>query len=341
MENKRKRLLIFSISIIVVIGIIVGAILYFNNLNNNENPDWSSQTEADGVGVHFLDVGQGDCIFIIFPDGKNFMIDTGLNDDVNQKYIRDFLTRNDIQKIDNLLLTHPDLDHIGNAQYILDNYQVAQMFVPYVNDYLLDSFNQFAHLKAILEKARQNGIDYKISDYTYFLQGQDYKLAFLSPTPSDLPESFYGQLNSMIEPDDKSINNTSTMVYLEFMGSRFLFTGDAQKAVEQFVISRYKSNFYNVIYLNKINVNLSQIDYLKLSHHGSDDASSQDFLNLLQPKNVIISVGANNFYGHPNSETLLRLDAMGIQYNLFRTDTQGKISVKLNGNTFTTMVAVS
>ena len=83
-----------------------------------------------------------------------------------------------------------------------------------------------------------------------------------------------------------------------------------------------------------MSINLENVDYLKLSHHGSDDASCEEFLSLLKPKNVIISVGENN-YGHPTSEVLQRLDEIVGEYNLYRTDRDDNIFVKVKNNVLT------
>ena len=96
----------------------------------------------------------------------------------------------------------------------------------------------------------------------------------------------------------------------------------------------YQNGLYNTIY-NNLSINLENVDYLKLSHHGSDDSSCEEFLTLLKPKNVIISVGANNSYGHPTSETLQLLDEVVKDYNLYRTDRNGNILVKVIDNKIT------
>ena len=89
------------------------------------------------------------------------------------------------------------------------------------------------------------------------------------------------------------------------------------------------------LYYGDLHIDLADIDYLKLSHHGSEDATCEEFLSLLKPKNVIISVGNDNYYAHPSSETLLRLETICKNYNLYRTDQHGSICVYRENQTFT------
>ncbi len=107
-----------------------------------------------------------------------------------------------------------------------------------------------------------------------------------------------------------------------------MFTGDATSSQEKIVLDNYNSGIYDILYKNsRINVDLSYIDYLKVSHHGADGATSQDFLYALSPKNFIISVGKENFYGHPKSEVLERILLTCPESKLYRTDQVGTISV--------------
>ncbi len=317
MNYKRKRHRLASCIFVFLILIINCSGCLYNKSNK--------LALYDGFSVHYLDVCQGDCIFINFPDGKNMMIDTGENDSDNRKVIDEFLSCYSVETIDILLLTHPDMDHIGNATYILQNYQVQKVYIPYINKFLLSQFDEFDKVVKLIE---QKNIESVISDCTVSITGKDYKVAFLLPMPVDYIGGSYEQLNSQLIPSDRLINNLSPIVYLECMDTRFVFTGDAEANMEKFLVNEYKAGFYDMLYAHQnIKVNLENIDYLKLSHHGAQDGSCSEFLQLLMPKNVIISVGANNFYGHPSSVTLEKLDEIVKEYNLFRTDRNGTIAV--------------
>ena len=320
----KRRLPICVISIVLaLITTLVGC--KSSNLNEYLDDPPTPPVKQDEFAVYYLDVGQGDCIFIDFPDGKNMLIDTGENNDVNQNYLQEFFAEKEISKIDYFLLTHSDSDHIGNALYFLDNFDIGKMFLPYFNSALIKLFPDF---KLVLEKANQKEIDYSFSDFSHSIVGENYALAFLSPSPKDMPSGEYSDLNSSLSPTDGQINNVSPIIYFECFGIRFVFTGDAQSSSERVVVDRYKNKLYDVFHKDKVSVNLESVDYLKLGHHGSKDASCEEFLRLLQPKNVIISVGAKNYYGHPSTEVFIRLDQLDFEYGLYRTDTNGTICIK-------------
>ncbi len=282
--------------------------------------------------VNFLDVGQGDCIFIRLPDQKNLIIDCGVNDyyDENIKYINKFLKAYNVKSIDYLILTHPDLDHVGNATKIINNYNVKKAFIPYIHQSQLNSFNEFGNVLNLLE---QKQINYEISDITKSIVGENYFFAFLSPLEKTNSQSSYNQILQNQIPPDKDINNLSPIIYFECFDTRFIFTGDAEREQELLVIENYKNGIYNLYHKNQpFSVNLENVDYLKVSHHGGADASCQDFLRLINPTNAIISVGNQNFYGHPASETLERLLEVCPSHTLYRTDTLGTITVYKENN---------
>ena len=282
--------------------------------------------------VNFLDVGQGDCIFIRLPDQKNMVIDCGVNDydEQNIKYIKNYLDAYDVKKIDYLILTHPDVDHVGNACQIINSFEVEKAFIPFINQALLSNFPTFSNVLNLLE---QKQIEYEISDLEKSIVGQDYFFAFLSPLQKFNSQSSYNTIAQSQVPSEKDINNLSPIIYFECFHNRFVFTGDAEREQEMLVVNNYQNGVYDFYHKNQsFGVNLQDIDYLKVSHHGSRDASCSEFLSLLNPANAIISVGNENFFGHPSSEMLERLIEICPNHNLFRTDVVGTISVYKKGN---------
>lgn len=285
-----------------------------------------------GFSVHYLDVGQGDCIFIRLPDGKNVLIDTGNNDARGNvvKYVKAYLNAYSVTKIDYLILTHPNSDHVGNADDIIDHYEIGKAFIPKVADTVIDLFPQY---KRAENKLKEKGVQTVISAIYAHIIGESYALAFLSPAPPSAPNSSYGDLNGAIVPEDSIVNNVSPIIYLQVENTRFVFTGDALKSQEEYVINNYRTGIY-ASYFNSlgIEINLSYIDYLKIGHHGADNATGEDFLTLLTPSNAIISVGKGNAYGHPSSSVQERLLSVNPRYKLYRTDRHGTVTVhKVNG----------
>lgn len=290
-------------------------------------PPFKNVEVYQGLSVHFLDVGQGDCIFINLPDGKTVLIDCGLNDSIleNSKYIEYYLDGYGVETIDYFILTHPDTDHIGNAEFIMDNFGVSKAFIPTIPQSMTDDFPTFSR---VMDKIREKGIDSEISDCSKSIRGDGYFLAFLSPNPKGTTDSSYDNLIENDPPTDLDINNLSPIIYMMANGKKFLFTGDAQKAQENLIINNYNSEIYQNLYHKDLDIDLTNVDYLKVSHHGSSDATGQEFLQFINPKNAIISVGAQNFYGHPNSETLTRIRDLCPDCSIFRTDLSGTISIR-------------
>ena len=120
------------------------------------------------------------------------------------------------------------------------------------------------------------------------------------------------------------------MIYVEYAGVSFLFTGDAGKQQEQLVENNINLGFYNQFVDGRID--LYNIDFLKVAHHGADDCSSQDFLNIIQPQNAVLSVGGNNIYGHPSSRVIDRLYLANPNVNLLRTDVCGNITISVSAS---------
>ena len=108
-------------------------------------------------------------------------------------------------------------------------------------------------------------------------------------------------------------NDNSNVIYTDLNGYKFLFMGDASNTTEKEILDRY---------------NLSNIDVLKVGHHGSKTSSGKEFIDEINPKYSIISVGKNNRYGHPNKEVLENLE----QSKIYRTDQDGSIMFKIKNN---------
>ena len=118
---------------------------------------------------------------------------------------------------------------------------------------------------------------------------------------------------------------------MQSSGVRMLFTGDAEKSQEQYVLNNYLVGIYSSMH----EVNLYDIDLLKVAHHGSNDSSSSDFLDVLKPKNAVFSVGGDNIYGHPITSVIERVLTANSNCNIYRTDYLGTISFAIKDGAFT------
>lgn len=242
--------------------------------------------------VAFVDVGQGDCLFIRLPfKQETFLIDTGgrlrfgqeLWKQRQSKALSDynilpFLRSIGCQKIDHLIVTHNDEDHMGELENILANVRVKNLY--------LGTGSQM-ELRELLEPLKGTAVHLvKQGDQV----GQKLKLSILSPQKST------GE------------NNDSLVTYFEINQQRFLITGDLEITGEEKLIQDYPN---------------LRVDFLKVGHHGSNTSTSEQFLAMMDPKYAIISVGRNNRYGHPTPETLEKLASRKI-YTL-RTDQNGMV----------------
>lgn len=246
--------------------------------------------------IIFIDVGQGDSI-LIHSNNKSLLIDTGgkitykkeeweertNNNSLSDNTVIPLLKSLGIRKLDYLILTHGDYDHMGEAINLVENFKVEKVI------FNCGPYNDLENeLIKVLDKK-------KISYYLYIkeLNIDDNKLYFLN------------------NKDYGNENDNSSVIYTELNNHKFLFMGDAGVDVEEDLIDKY---------------NLQDIDVLKVGHHGSKTSSSKNFINEVNPKYSIISVGKNNRYGHPNENVLDNLE----DSKIYRTDQDGSIMFKIN-----------
>ncbi len=247
-----------------------------------------------GLEITYIDVGQGDSIFIKFPNDKsNILIDTGgkvtygnlKNNYSVGKNIVDYLKSMGIRKLDYLIITHGDFDHMGDSLYLIDKFKVENVI------FNCGEFNALE--KELIKKLNKRKVN-----YCYCIKELNigkYKLDFLNTKVYD------------------NENDNSNVIYTEFNGYKFMFMGDAGVEKEKDILDKY---------------NISDIDVLKVGHHGSKTSSSKGFIDEIKPKYAIISVGKNNRYGHPNKEVLNNLD----NSKIYRTDQDGSIMFKIKNN---------
>ena len=272
-----------------------------------------------GLYVHFLDVGQGDAILINLPDGKNMMIDTGDRIKKVNDSVKDYLKANSVTKIDYLVLTHPDSDHVGGAKDILENFTVDKVYLPKP---VFDA-ELFSYYNEALEVIESKNIQTDVGRSYLYIKGNDYEIAFLSPLYDGVPRSKV--------LTEQEINDLSCVIYLEYRGVRFLFTGDAGSEREKAIVEEYTIGLFDIAFERfGITVELDDVDFLKVSHHGARDATCADFIGLLRPNNAVISVSGDNNFGHPNTEVLTRILNANQNCKLWRTDVCGTITAHVS-----------
>lgn len=219
--------------------------------------------------VHFLDVGQGDCS-LVECDNHYMLIDAG-PDDCGTK-IQKYLMDNGVDKLDYLLLSHPDSDHIGSADVIVTKFEIDKVLM---SSFIKDNSIYLGLLDALSYK----GYSWEIPK-----QGDEYPLG----------EAMVSIIQSKEYSDP---NNSSICLKITMENVSYLFAGDSEEISEQDILlsgEDISSTVYHV------------------SHHGSYSSSSQNFLNAMSPEYGVISCGKDNSYGHPHQETVDKLRDMNV-----------------------------
>ncbi len=256
---------------------------------------------TDEVHITFLDVGQGDATFIEFPDGQQMLIDCSMDGRVLEALgrVMDFYDKT----IDYLVVTHPDLDHYGGCQDVLERFDVKHIWYTGIDK----SYDQ--RWKAWWYAVGDEGSVYKDITGEEAIDIAGARLHILYPD-HDL------SIDPRIPGDQKESNgnNTSIVMRLDYGESSVLLPGDAEEEVEEYLLSAYEHEIFDV-------------DILKLGHHGSDSSSILEFIEAVSPEHAIASCGYENKFGHPSRRVLKRLERASS--TVWRTDVQGDITTVL------------
>lgn len=309
-----------------VIALIFDAVtLIFYGCAETLGKDYSGKTEREiyrrvAGSVTFIDVGEGDAIYAELGD-VNLLIDCGEAGKENFAAISERIIKSGKEQIDYLVLTHADSDHVGGAADIIKTFPVKKAFIPLVLNE--EPFPAFAKARKALSEC---GAKTQVSAEYATVKGENFFFTFLSPEPLGFAGGAYGNFNSSDMPSERERNDISAVIYLDVCGVRFLFTGDAGENAEERIISGAKAGVYGNAAGEE--VNLFETDFLKVSHHGAEDASSKEFLAFVRPKNAVISTGLN-YYGHPSAATLSRIYEASENCKIYRTDVSGSIEISV------------
>ncbi|MFZ4648615.1 MAG: ComEC/Rec2 family competence protein [Patescibacteria group bacterium] len=253
----------------------------------------SSINQNRFVRLIFFDVGQGDATLVVLPDGRKILIDGGPDDKILLR-LGSYLNFFDRQ-IDWVILTHEHDDHVFGLVQILKRYQVGKIVYSEKSckNPACSTFFEIANeTRVSLEKLKNNKT---------ILFDQNCSMQLFPPHDSET----------------KNVNNRSIALRLVCGEARLLLAGDGEEARENELLLEHQ--------------NLSA-DIFKASHHGSKTSNSQEFLEAINPKVVIISVGENNTFGHPSENIIERFKKMGIR--IFRTDKNGNISINFRWKSY-------
>lgn len=241
--------------------------------------------------VSYLDVGQGDGILLQLP-GATILIDAGPVP-AGKNIILPFLRFHGINRIDKVIITHPDLDHYGGLEYLSEQISIGEVYYPGIESDAI----AWKNLKLSLTKHSIPLLAAHRGEILY--QNPEITFSILSPQfANQFPER----------------NDNSVVTLLETTKQKFLFTGDMETPGQQFLLSHTYPNLNGSI--------------LKVPHHGSDHSNPDFFLHGIHPPISILSAGRKNRFGHPGPSTVEALQTLGSQ--VFLTARQGEIECSLN-----------
>lgn len=267
-----------NIMAILLIGILLFCISFFYQMQVNA---------SSLLKVYFIDVGQGSSI-LVQSESKNTLIDTG-----DEKYydkLDSFLSNNQINFIDQIVLTHNDPDHIGNVDRLIKTRKVGTVIQSKYGYKKNASTKDVKELNAAVSKYHTKTVKVKKGNKIDFGCGMKGEVLF--------PWKNY-----------KKVNQTSLVIKMVYGKYSYLFTGDIYSSNEKELIKKY--NVKSTV--------------LQIPHHGSYTSSSEQFLKKVGAKYAVISCGKNNPYHHPRPEAMKRIKKYISNKNLYRTDQDGTI----------------
>lgn len=251
-------------------------------------------SENETIELHMIDVGQGDSI-LVRTSGGDMLIDSGPGSAEDD--LREYLTSVEVKNIEYAVFTHPDADHIGNADMIMTDYTVSNVILP--------------------DK------ESKSKTYQRMMTAIDASGAKVI-TPEPEAEFSLGAMTvtilAPISTKYTDTNNYSVVMKLEFGDTSFMMTGDAEEKSEKEILAKYSPDFL-------------KCDVLKVGHHGSSTSTMLDFLKAVSPSMALISCGEGNSFGHPHAGTLQKLESIGA--SVLRTDERGNIVLISDGSKIT------
>lgn len=243
------------------------------------------------VSVHYIDVGQGDCILIISEE-MSVLIDAG-ESEYGQK-VASYIKAQGIKKLDYIIATHPHSDHIGGLPIVIEQLEVGKIILPKLADDIVPTTKSY---ESLLYAIKNKGL--KI---TQAKTGDNLDLGVSSL-------EIYAPLKEY-----KDLNNYSIVCKLIHKDNTFLFMGDAESEAEDDLIDE--------------GIDLSS-KVLKVGHHGSNTSSKKDFLEKVNPRYCVVMCGSDNSYNHPNIKTISKLN--DYTDDIFRTDLLGTIVFESDG----------
>ena len=306
MAQKKKHKKKLDIKVIIVLLLISIALYVASQYIDAEYGIFDQQPESTGavtqssgdlgeIEYHFIDVGQGDSTLIRTPEG-DILIDAGENSAEDE--LKAYLDLQGVEVLYYAIFTHPDSDHIGGADMILEEYEVLNVIKPELE-------KTTKVYKAMMDAIAAEGctVYNALPGETYSLG--EFDMFVFGPDPSN---------------KDLDSNNSSIVIKATWGNTTAMLTGDAEKPAEESILRTYSG------------AELGSM-LLKMGHHGSRTSSTDAWLAAVRPSIAIISCGKDNSYGHPHAEALARIEPY-VGELIYRTDLLGSIVFISDGETF-------
>ncbi len=262
--------------------------------------------------VNFLDVGQGDAAAITFPTGQTMVIDGGPqygSYDTGRAVVAPYLWDHGIRRIDYLVASHPQADHIGGQIALLRLFPIGELWH--------NGIHRGGMVAGLWQQAAARGAEQTVTIRAAEAPTQIGRVQIDLLHPS---EAFVPSAPSAIdaaEPTGHGLNDSAIVMRVGLGDHRFLFTGDIERPAEAELIRAWADRLPATV--------------LKVPHHGSRTSSTPEFLNAVHPREAVISVGAYNPYHHPAPSVVDAYDARGV--DVLRTDQAGQVLYLSDGTT--------
>jgi competence protein ComEC len=292
---KRRAVALCAVALLGVIGLWVSAAVP------------APHVRAGSLEVTAIDVGQGDSLLVVSPQGRTLLVDAGgpvggqqTEFDFGENVVSPYLWERRISRLDSVAITHGHSDHIGGMHSVLNNFRPRELWI--------GALPPTPAIRDLVEFAKRLGIK-----VIRRVDGESFDFGGMQVSVYSPPESW--------QTSAQARNNDSLVLRLHYRESSALLEGDAEGMVERrMALSRELRS-----------------DLLKVGHHGSATSSTPEFMNAVRPHWAIISVGNGNRFGHPRLATLERLQEAGVA--TYRTDLNGAVSFYLDGRSVTPHLA--
>lgn len=258
------------------------------NLSQNDNNDNKVIDNLNHMKVHYIDVEEGDSIFIELPNEKAMLIDAG--EAVEGKKVINYIKQLGYSNIDYVVGTHPHTDHIGGLAQVINGFDVGKIYMPKVisTSKTYEKLLNTISMKGLKIQTARAGVN--------IINENNLLIDIIAPNNDSYSD----------------LNNYSVVIKITYKNRKFIFMGDAEMISENEILTDVTA------------------DVVKVGHHGSNTSSGQNFVDRVNAKYAIISVGSDNNYNHPNMNIVNRWVNSGAK--VYRTDLSGTIIAITDGN---------